>query len=47
MRAAGYGYTKNRGVLYLFHPTGATVPSSRQMSISSDHPALLTSLQFG
>jgi endonuclease/exonuclease/phosphatase family protein len=47
MRAAGYAYTKDRGVMYLFHPLEASVPSSQQLQISSDHPALLTTLQFG
>lgn len=47
MRAAGYSYTKDRGVMYLFHPNEASVPSSRQLTIRSDHPALVTTLQFG
>ena len=46
MRAAGYAYTKDRGVMYLFHPVGASMPSSYQLQISSDHPALVTTLQF-
>ena len=30
MAAAGYGYRKDQGVMYLFHSLEATVPSSRQ-----------------
>jgi hypothetical protein len=47
MRKSGYGYTKDRGVMYLFNPPEASVTSTRQLSISSDHPALVTTLQFG
>ncbi len=47
MAKAGYGFTKDRGVMYLFHSNQATVPSSRQLSISSDHPALLTTVLYG
>ena len=47
MRAAGYAYTKDRGVMYHFHPLAASVQSSRELSISSDHPALVTTVQFG
>jgi uncharacterized protein YoxC len=47
MTSASYGYTKDRGVMYLFHPLEASVTSSRQLSISSDHPALVTTVQFG
>ncbi len=46
MRKAGYGYTKDRGVMYLFNPPEASVTRTRQLSISSDHPALVTTLQF-
>ena len=47
MAAAGYAFAKDRGVMYLFHTVEATVPSSRQVPISSDHPALITTLDFG
>ncbi|HWM75873.1 MAG TPA: hypothetical protein VNQ53_19140 [Nocardioides sp.] len=47
MTAAGYPYAKDRGVMYLFHPLEATVTRSIQLRISSDHPALVTTLQFG
>jgi endonuclease/exonuclease/phosphatase family metal-dependent hydrolase len=47
MAAAGYAFRKDQGVMYLFHTVEATVPSSRQVSISSDHPALITTLDFG
>lgn len=46
MRKAGYGYTKDRGVMYLFNPPEASVTRTRQLSISSDHPALVTTLRF-
>lgn len=47
MGSAGYAYSKDRGVMYLFHSLEATVPSSRQVPINSDHPALITTLDFG
>lgn len=47
MAAAGYAYSKDRGVMYLFRPVEATASSSQQVPISSDHPALLTTLDFG
>jgi hypothetical protein len=47
MGSAGYAYSKDRGVMYLFHSLEATAPSSRQVAISSDHPALITTLDFG
>ncbi len=47
MAAAGYAYSKDRGVMYLFRPVEATAPSSQQVPISSDHPALITTLDFG
>lgn len=47
MAAAGYAYSKDRGVMYLFRPLAATASSSQQVPISSDHPALLTTLDFG
>ena len=47
MGAAGYAFAKDRGVMYLFHSVEATVPSSRQVPINSDHPALITMLDFG
>jgi len=46
MAAAGYGFTKDTGVMYLFHSLAATVQSSRQLKISSDHPALVTTVQY-
>jgi hypothetical protein len=47
MRKPGYGFTKDRGVMYLFHPPEATVPSTHEVPINSDHPALVTTLHFG
>lgn len=47
MSGAGYGYTKDSGVMYLFHPLELSVQSSRQLRISSDHPALVTTVHPG
>lgn len=47
MGAAGYTFKKDSGVMYLFHTVEATAPVSRQVQISSDHPALITTLDFG
>ena len=46
MAAAGYGVTKDAGVMYHFHSTTALVASTQQLRISSDHPALVTALQY-
>ncbi len=46
MAKVGYGYAKDSGVMYLFHPPDATVPSSQEMPISSDHPALVSTVSF-
>jgi hypothetical protein len=47
MRKAGYAFTKDRGVMYEFHSLDASVTSTRQLSISSDHPALVSSVFYG
>ena len=47
MRKAGYAFTKDRGVMYEFHSLEASVTSTRQVSISSDHPALVSSVFYG
>ena len=46
MTAAGYHYTKDAGVMYLFFPGAASVVSSRQVHVVSDHPALITTLDM-
>ncbi|QYJ02468.1 hypothetical protein KUV85_08955 [Nocardioides panacisoli] len=40
MRAARYTYTKDRGVMYLFHSMSVDRLDSRQVRVASDHPAL-------
>ncbi|HET9421094.1 MAG TPA: endonuclease/exonuclease/phosphatase family protein [Nocardioides sp.] len=47
MRKAGYAYTKDRGVMYEFHAAEASVTRSMQVSISSDHPALVSTVFYG
>ena len=44
MATIGYGYTKDRGVMHIFHKTPATVAATRQLAVVSDHPALVTTL---
>ncbi|TYL45467.1 peptidoglycan DD-metalloendopeptidase family protein [Nocardioides sp. BGMRC 2183] len=44
MRAVGYGFAKDRAVMYLFHPPGSSLLSSRQMSVASDHPAVVATI---
>ncbi|CAN5526122.1 hypothetical protein BH11ACT8_BH11ACT8_27630 [soil metagenome] len=44
--AAGFGYTKDQGVMYLFYRDGVSVASSRQVRIFSDHPALISTLNM-
>jgi endonuclease/exonuclease/phosphatase family metal-dependent hydrolase len=46
MTAAGYHYTKDSGVIYLFFPGAATVLASREVHVVSDHPALITQLDM-
>lgn len=47
MATLGYGYTKDAGVMYLFHPTGSEVVTRRAVDIASDHPALLATVHLG
>lgn len=47
MRKAGYAYTKDRGVMYEFHAAEASVTRTMQVSISSDHPALVSTVFYG
>ncbi len=39
--ASGYRYAKDNGVMYLFYPASGYLVSSRQVSVASDHPALV------
>ncbi|WP_141014073.1 peptidoglycan DD-metalloendopeptidase family protein [Nocardioides sambongensis] len=44
MRGVGYGFAKDSAVMYLFHPPGSSLLSSRVMSVASDHPAVVASI---
>lgn len=46
MQAQGFGYAKDSGVMYLFHPPGSAVLAHRQVRIASDHPALLATVDM-
>lgn len=46
MTAAGYRYTKDSGVMYLFYPGAASVAGSHEVHVVSDHPALVTTLNM-
>ena len=46
MGSLGYGYAKDRGVMYLFHPGAAAVVDAREVPIASDHPALVTTIDL-
>ncbi|GAA3826168.1 hypothetical protein [Nocardioides panacisoli] len=46
MTAAGYNYTKDSGVIYLFFPGAASVEESHEVHVVSDHPALITHLDM-
>lgn len=46
MTNAGYGYTKDRGVMYQFYPPGVGVAATHEFGIVSDHPALATTLDM-
>jgi endonuclease/exonuclease/phosphatase family metal-dependent hydrolase len=42
----GFGYAKDSGVMYLFYPGAEQLESSRQISVVSDHPALVATLHL-
>ena len=42
--ASGYRYAKDNGVMYLFYPGSGSLVGSRQVSVASDHPALVASV---
>ncbi|MEQ6903803.1 hypothetical protein [Nocardioides sp. YIM 152588] len=44
MAAAGFTYTKDRGVMYLFAQDSTRLKETREMRIASDHPALVTTI---
>jgi endonuclease/exonuclease/phosphatase (EEP) superfamily protein YafD len=46
MATLGYGWAKDPGVMYLFHPAGTTVRNQRTLDIDSDHPALLATVDL-
>lgn len=46
MGAVGYPHVKDKGVMYLFYPQGATVAAHRQVRVASDHPAIVTTLDM-
>ena len=46
MTAAGFKYAKDRGVMYLFYPSGAQMVGFREVPVASDHPALITTLDM-
>lgn len=41
MTKAGYGRSKDRGVMYIFSPPGTSRLAVREVKVASDHPALL------
>jgi endonuclease/exonuclease/phosphatase family metal-dependent hydrolase len=47
MSAAGFAYAKDQGVMYLFYPSGTTLVRSKEVSVASSHPALITTLELG
>jgi endonuclease/exonuclease/phosphatase family metal-dependent hydrolase len=46
MSAAGFQYAKDRGVMYLFLQRGVRVVTHRQVTVASDHPAIVTALDM-
>jgi len=47
MTAAGFTYAKDQGVMYLFYRPDAALVRSRELSVASSHPALVTTLELG
>ena len=47
LRSLGFGYAKDRAVMYLFHPPGTTAVAHREVPIASDHPAIVTTIDLG
>jgi endonuclease/exonuclease/phosphatase (EEP) superfamily protein YafD len=46
MTAAGFDYTKDRGVMHLFYQGGVGLVGHRQVGVASDHPAIVTTLDM-
>lgn len=46
MTGAGFGYAKDRGVMYMFHPPGTVKVGARELPIASDHPALISTVDM-
>lgn len=46
MGSAGFGYVKDRAVMYLFHQAGVQVLGNREVRMDSDHPAIVTTLDM-
>jgi endonuclease/exonuclease/phosphatase family metal-dependent hydrolase len=46
MTSVGYGYAKDRAVMYLFYPAGVQVLDHREVRVDSDHPAIVTTLDM-
>ena len=42
----GFNYAKDRGVMYTFYPRSARKVGAAQVRVSSDHPALVTTLDM-
>ncbi len=46
MTSAGFGYAKDRAVMYLFHQADVEVVDHREVRVDSDHPAIVTTLDM-
>jgi len=46
MTSAGFGYAKDRAVMYLFYQDGVQVLAHREVRVDSDHPAIVTTLDM-
>lgn len=46
MTAAGFRYSKDQGVMYLFYQGAADLVSHRQVRVASDHPAIITTVDL-
>ena len=46
MTSAGFGYAKDRAVMYLFYQAGVDVLDHREVRVDSDHPAIVTTLDM-
>lgn len=46
MTSAGFGYAKDRAVMYLFYQAGVQVLAHREVRVDSDHPAIVTTLDM-